>query len=111
MLFVFPFGLNENAGAGETVDGPGFQHDDGGKRSANAGHRGQQGVVGMWRDFLPKTPFHDIDLFAERRDDRDVRLNRERHVVWQVQLVDSRRVQMLDLIARDSPAFPSRTCA
>jgi hypothetical protein len=32
---------------------------------------------------------------GERRDDRDVRADRERHVVWEMQLVDSSLVQSL----------------
>ena len=62
----------EVASAGEMFDGPGFQHDHGGKRLTNAGHRGQQGVVRVWRDLFLKTLFHDGDLCGERSDDRDV---------------------------------------
>ncbi|MFM0228439.1 hypothetical protein PQR32_41435 [Paraburkholderia dipogonis] len=47
---------------------------------------------------------------GERRDDRDVRADRERHVVWEMQLVDSSLVQFLDLIARDSRAALTCRC-
>jgi hypothetical protein len=48
--------------AGEAFNGPDFQQDHCSRCLTNVGHRGQESVVGTWRDFFMKTLFHDGDL-------------------------------------------------
>ena len=55
-----------------------------------------------------KTPFHDGNLCRQRRDDRDVRADRERHVIREMQLVNCSLIELLDLIALDSRAGLAR---
>ena len=67
----------EVADVGEAVDRPRLQQDRGRQHAADARHAGEQGVLRSLADAFLQTLFKQVDLRAQRGDDRDVALDRQ----------------------------------